>query len=530
PEGYALWVKERRNRKHYDVYLYGFGAKKKFRTPREFAFHAVWLYDDNYFAAGDEACQCTLHTNRPQGEINVQWIYGYKQRRQRSNSHAAEERGFDPRGGGGGGGGGGRGVSNRQGSEEEEDISDDENDGLVKPVVRWDRSKMSLLTATGGPTPNPLWRPPHLVADAAVHIPEVPRDAPSEHRPLELVWVSVDPLQSWKSQEEPIRSWPALIKPPDLDQPQQTYKIELLGVNTRHEVNQIDIHTWQSQPLPQDFLQRSLPNLEGGRWRPKEGLNKFRPLPISLDLRPSPIPRQYDQAILPYAIALRQAFNIAGQYTSFEEDLFGDVSEGDGEFYYGPEQIREGDLVRLALDRRGFERRGSTRRWLSASGGAYDRPLFGLVLPIANDDVGRRTVRFSARIFELQSVATYSIQSTTRNLPDAPEGFRFREITPSMFPAQKLSIHDIAARYDQDDALVTASSFGRIEARRGSTSPPQGSSRRVGGARRRSRSIEAIRQDATAERGINASEWVESREEGIRRAQEEALRVFYGNA
>lgn len=486
------------------------GWRKHFRTPREFGFHAVWLYDERYFEVGD--CQCTLHTGRPQGVINEEWIYD--ERRRSSNSHAAGERSQNGRTGGGDGGTEG----------DIEDASDDEHSPTVKPIIRWNCSKKWLLEATGGPTLNPQWRPPLLTAAVRNH--QVARTLLSRHRPQELVWVSIDPLDPWRPGEQAIRWWPALIKPNDPGQLANTSKVQLLGVDTHHTVHQIPIRTWQSQPLPQDFLQRPLPHLGGSRMRPTDELNRFRPLPVSLDPLPNPFPRQYDLAILPYSIALRQAFILAGQYAPFELVQQADGSLGYKGLYYGPERIQLGDLVRLVPDRREFERLRIGRRWLQASDGASERSLFGFILHIGETE-HRAGLRFSAKVFELQSVPRHSQQSGNGNLPDAPDGYRFREVTTS--PAQDLPIRYIACRYDpNDEAVLRPSANGRTEPRRRSTTPPQGASGRVGEARnRRPRGIEVSEPDASATSGIPEMELIGSREQGIELARSGALRSFY---
>ncbi|KIO31634.1 hypothetical protein M407DRAFT_128910 [Tulasnella calospora MUT 4182] len=491
PEGYALWVKERNSSKpQIDSYLFGFGGRKRFRTPREFAFHAVWLYDDNYFAAGDEACQCTLHTGRPQEMINEEWIYGHERRRS-SNSHGAAGRDQTPQAGGGDGGAE-RGI--REGGIE--GGSDDEHSPIVQPFIHWSRSKKYLLEATGGPTLNPQWRPPLLAAAIQNH--QAPWATPSRHRPLELVWVSVDPLDSWIRGEETIRWWPALVHSKVPGQPPQTSKVALLGVNTHYIVNETRIHAWKTQPLPHNFLQRPLPWLGGQRMRSAEALNRFRPLPDCLDPLPDPFPRQYDLAILPYSIALRQAARIETQYNPFELVQQADGSFGYHGLYYGPERIQLGDLVRLRPNRQGFESRGLARRWLPASIGANSRPLFGLILHVGENERDG-DLRFKARIFELQPFRGSNHPNGNDNLPDAPDGFRFREVTTSMSPAPNLPIEDIACRYDQDDAVLAPSSGG----------------------------VEVTGPDATPG-GIQATNWYRSREEGIRGAHSEALEFFYG--
>ncbi|KAG8929693.1 hypothetical protein FRC01_003915 [Tulasnella sp. 417] len=486
-------------------------GRKAFRSPREFAFHAVWLYDDNYFAAGDEACQCTLHTGRPQEEINQEWIYD--EHRRSSNSHGAAGRGQTPQ------------TGDREGGAERgiEGISDDEHSLTVQPFVRWSRSKKYLLDATGGPTPNPQWRPPLLAAAVQSH--QAPSTIPSRHRPLELVWVWVDPLESWIRGEETIRWWPALVKSSDPGQPPQTSKVELLGVSTHYIVPETQIQAWQSQPLPQNLLQRPAPYLGGQRMRSREDLNRFRPRPDSLDPLPDPVPRQYDLAILPYSIALRQAAMIETQYNTFEL-----VQQADGSIrcrglYYGPERIELGDLVRLVPNRQVFESRGMARRWLPALPGASSQPLFGLISHIGENE--QREVRFSARIFELQPFRGSNQPNRNDNLPEAPEGYRFREITTRMLPPPNLPMEDIACRYDENDPSLSPPSRGRTESRPRSISPPQGSSRRAGEARSRSaRGVEVtVPEEITG--GIQATKWFGTREEGIRWAHLEALEFYY---
>lgn len=402
--------------------------------------------------------------------------------------------------------------------------SDDEHSPIVQSIIRWSCSRRSLLEATGGPTLNAPWHPPHLAA--AVRSRQVYAATPSRHRPLELVWVPVDPLESWRPGEEEIRWWPALVNSRVTGQQPQTSKVELLGVNAHYMVRETQIHAWQGQPLPQNFLQRPAPFLGGQRMRSREELNRFRPRPDCLDPLPEPVPRQYDLAILPYSIALRQAARIETQYSPFELVQQADGSFGYQGLYYGPEQIRLGDLVRLVPNRREFESRGMTRRWFSATA-PPSRPLFGLISHIGESEreVG---LRFSARIFELQTFQGSNQPNGNDNLPDAPYGFRFREVTTRLAPALNLPIEDIACRYDPDDAVLASSASERTGNRLRSITPPQGTSRRVGEARSRgARGVEVAGQDATVG-GIRATDWFRNRNEGIQWARSEALEFYYG--
>ncbi|KAG8951861.1 hypothetical protein FRC04_005553 [Tulasnella sp. 424] len=466
PPGYSLWRKVRVGSgsltARYDFYLYGFGAKKTFHSPFEFAFHAMWLYDDDFHALGPGACECTLHTGQKQGIINERWL----------NKKTATRR-------------------------------------KLRPTLPASEAAVLSGSAPAGP-PDKLklfsWT-------STKHRPQEKKTgriyamAPERHadltcggyfRPGEVVWVSIPHIipesREPKSVDELIEFWPGLVKGRHVAKHVQShtpgtpfkttesfqYEVQLLAAGVSHTVEESQLLSWQAYQLPRVVREQTLkPRMPVEVSPHMLELEDFRPLPIHLskplhNLPPgydkrTEIPRTFENALGPLAVALSHAKIISQQYCPeypYRDSRQFRAPELYQGVWWGPEHIWVDDLVRLVLTRAELVGWGLSTGLLESTSGAEERGIFGQIVEMTWDS-GKSIVCFSARLYELSSEsdmdiveegtvppapsslsipADYHLDPQQR-LPNPPRGFRFRRIT-SPERLIYLPLQAIAGRYD----------------------------------------------------------------------------------
>ncbi|KIO34125.1 hypothetical protein M407DRAFT_17035 [Tulasnella calospora MUT 4182] len=466
PPGYSLWRKVRVGSgsltPRYDFYLYGFGSKKTFNSPFEFAFHAMWLYDDDFHALGPAACECNLHTGQKQGVINERWL----------NKKTATRRKPRPTPSAG------------------DPAAYPQNTSAGPP------DKFRLFSWTSVKNRLPEKKTGRIYAMAAERHADL--TCGGYFRPGEVVWVSIPCLipesREPKSVDEVIEFWPALLKgrhvtkhvePHTPGTPFKTtesfrYEVQLLAVGISHTIEENQILSWQAYQLPRVVREQTLkPRMPVEVSPHLLELENFRPLPIQLSKRLHNLPPGYDKrteisrtfenALGPLAVALSHAKIISRQYCP--EYPYRDSRQfGAPELYqgvwWGPEHIWVDDLVRLVLTRSELVELDLSAGLLESSSGAGERGLFGQIVEIMWDSA-KSMACFSARLYELSSESDMEIveenavppapsnlsipadyhSDPQQHLPKPPSSFRFRLITA---PERLiyLPLQAIAGRYD----------------------------------------------------------------------------------
>ncbi|KAG8855152.1 hypothetical protein FRB96_007190 [Tulasnella sp. 330] len=467
PKGYTLVRTSRKNNpSKRDPYLYGYGQKKRFRSPQEFGFHALWLYHRDYH--DNYPCECTLCTGRPQELIESIWIGVPGRHRRDGDTPMPEEGGYATR------------------------------SGLItaRPTswgtIKWAPLKRSL---TDRESRFPIETLPNRVYDLTLIRP---------YREGELVWVAVDPIRPSRDEhageEEEIKLWPAtVIAPPGRSRLSQTsvarshvYNVELLGVDQRQVVPYEKVLCWRAYTLPDAIADQILsPTMPIGivvtpTLLALRGYHPLPPPPRALDDRPPlvpglgvrpvteprEIPRTFENALGPLALAQRKADYIQERYcgTNTYSELKENLGDGSGEkvcyqgLWWGAERIWVDDLVRLTCLRgeleNALEVAGLEHNLEDSSPEADLRQLFAHVREFTFEQVNRR-ICFSAELYELASddneldtsgvaLARYrSLLPISENgLPLAPFGYRFRKLTPPEVLIY-LPIILISGRYDR---------------------------------------------------------------------------------
>ncbi|KAG8847308.1 hypothetical protein FRB96_001642 [Tulasnella sp. 330] len=449
PKGYTLVQTIRKSAEdRVDYHLYGYGKKTAFDSPREFAFHAVWLFWRPYH--DEHSCECTLCTGRKQGYINSIWI-------------------------------GVPGIVRRDRDEDEPTIGTNRSGGgsggrrLVKLPTRsgfvsWINLKRSLIRG-------PVKVIPPVIPDMALDL-----SFARYYRVGELVWVLVDHLRPSASNtadpDEVIKFWPAIVqKPlargrqigtaPSSPQNRTMYTVQLLGVENRHEVPFEHILSWYAYALPETILQQIQdPLMPVEITRALTQLADFHPLPIpppapaparpgyrTLPVRPE-IPRTFENALGPLSMAHRKAEFIQMRYCSTDEYSDFDPERGELKSYqglwWGAERIWIGDIVRLTCTRADLEQEHLTDRLLAPSRDAPGRPLLARMKEIVFDEA-KGQLCFSAEVYELKRTSKTRQDSVADH--DGllglrpPHNLRFRTVTPSDVLIY-LPVQTIAGRYD----------------------------------------------------------------------------------
>ncbi|KAG9029510.1 hypothetical protein FRB95_005231 [Tulasnella sp. JGI-2019a] len=466
PKGYTLVQTFRKNDPTKpDPYLYGYGKKQKFRSPQEFAFHAVWLFHPDYHQ--NHPCECTLCTHRLQGLITSIWI-GVPGQRRRDEDRPMPEQG---------------GYARRLGAV----ISRATSWGSIT----WTTPKRSLIN---GKSRFPLKSMPSRKYDL---------DLVRPYREGELVWVAIEALtpsdREQTDPEEEIKLWPATVaalpvqsRPPQPSAPSRTqYNIELLGVDHQQIVSFEKILSWRAYTLPDVISEQiQLPRMPSDiQVTPVFSAFKgFRPLPAPPSAsdghatsaprpgfrsmpKPLDIPRTFENALGPLAVAqgkaeyIQERFYGTNPYSELEENSGHGSSEKicyQG-VWWGAERIWVGDLVRLTCLRGDLENEleaaGLQHHLEDSSPNADQRQLFARIQEFSFDQA-KNQLCLSAELYELADASDdldtsevgliqhHALPPTTENgLPRPPFGFRFRKLTPPDVLIY-LPIQLIAGRYD----------------------------------------------------------------------------------
>ncbi|KAG9009328.1 hypothetical protein FRB90_008421 [Tulasnella sp. 427] len=547
PPGYSLWRKVRVSSgsltPRYDFYLFGFGSKRTFNSPFEFAFHAVWLYDDAFHALGPSACECTLHTGQKQGVINERWhTKPTLTRRKPRSALPASQAAVPP--------------------------DTTANGASDKPqLFSWIQVK----------TRSTEKKPGRVYAMASERHADL--TCAGFFRPGEVVWISIPPLvpesREARSPDEVIEFWPALVKgrhiakhvePHTPGTPFRAtesfrYEVQLLAAGVSHTVEEKWLLSWQAYQLPRVVREQTLkPRMPVDVSPHMLELENFHPIPFALperlhNLPPgydqrTQIPRTFDNALGPLAVALAHARIIAQQYCP--EYPYRDPRQpGSSELYqgvwWGPEHIWVDDLVRLVLTRAELVEWNMSGGLLEASAGAEDRGLFGQIVDISWNSV-KSMACFSARLYELspesdmevvEDDTSYSITSTLsipadyprdpqQHLPIPPPGFRFRRISPQeRFIYLPLQV--IAGRYDplvcgaegQRDLLkriLNPSNLSAFNAHQLANSETETALKRI---------LSLAGLGPGEWNTVNPTKWVQGRLKGVKDAEKDAKQKYY---
>ncbi|KAG8989096.1 hypothetical protein FRB95_001833 [Tulasnella sp. JGI-2019a] len=451
PKGYTLVRTARQiEENRYDYHLYGYSKKSVYNSPREFAFHAVWLFWRPYH--DEHSCQCTLDTGRNQGYINSIWI-------------------------------GVPGVVRRD--RDEDGPATDADRSRARPgerrlvtlptragFVSWIRMKRSLIDG-GKSTPPPRLKERDF--DLTFTRP---------YRIGELVWVLIEPLRPsipnvTDEDDEAITFWPAIVQrlsvkahpspslaafaPPDGQE--TAYNVQLLGVENIHKVPFEHILSWHAYALPQSVLHRIQdPHMPVEITSVLIQLAEFHPLPVPPKppaisrpgfRAPAPraeIPRTFENALGPLSLAHRKAefieerFCATDEYLGFEEDL-GERKCYQG-LWWGADHIWVDDFVRLTCTRGDLEKENLADRLAPPSRDAQDRPLLARIREIVFDEL-KNQLCFSAEVFELKKLKQDGARRRdgAAGLPRPPSNYRFRNVTPSEVLIY-LPVEIISGRYN----------------------------------------------------------------------------------
>ncbi|KAG8923601.1 hypothetical protein FRC00_006045, partial [Tulasnella sp. 408] len=374
----------------------------------------MWLYDDDFHALGPGACECTLHTGQKQGVINERWLSKKTATRRKPRPAPSA----------------GDAAANTQ------------NSSAGPP------DKFKLFSWT-----NIKNRPPEKKTGRTYAM------APERHADLnsggyfrlgEIVWVSIPHLfpepRDPRFVDEVIELWPALLKgrhiakhvePHTPGTPFKTtesfrYEVQLLAVGVSHPVEEDQILSWQAYQLPRVVRAQTLkPRMPVEVSPHMLELEDFRPLPVQLSKRlpnlppgydrRTEIPRTFENALGPLAVALSHARTISQQYCP-EYPYRDSRQHGSPELYqgvwWGPEHIWVDDLVRLVLTRSELVAWEMSAGLLESTSGAGERGLFGQIVEIMWDSAKSMTC-FSARLYELSSESDMEIVEENA-FPPAP--------------------------------------------------------------------------------------------------------------
>ncbi|KAG9050439.1 hypothetical protein FS837_005512 [Tulasnella sp. UAMH 9824] len=520
PPGYSLWRKSRVGKGslayRFDYYLYGFGPS---------------------------ACECTLHTGQRQGVINERWLS--KKTATRRVPRPAPLAG--------------------------DAAANTQNSSAGPP------DKFKLFSWTNIKTRPPEQKTGRIYAMA----PERHADlsAGGYFRTGEVVWVSIPHLvpesREPKSVDEVIELWPALLKrrhvkkhvePHTPGTPFKTtesfrYEVQLLAVGVSHPVEEDQILSWQAYQLPRVVREQTLkPRMPVEVSPHMLELEDFRPLPIQLSKRlpilppgydrRTEIPRTFENALGPLAVALSHAKIISQQYCP-EYPYRDSRQQGTTELYqgvwWGPEHIWVDDLVRLVLTRSELVEWEMSAGLLEPTSGAGERGFFGQIVEIMWDSA-KSMACFSARLYELSSESDMEIVEENASppapsnlsvpadynsdprqyLPTPPSGFRFRLITA---PERLiyLPLQAIAGRYDR----LVCGAGGQRDLVKRILNPRNLSAFNANQLESQEMEIALKRVLSLAGLGpgewnmVDPSKWVQGRLKGVTDAEKEAKQKYY---
>ncbi|KAG9006759.1 hypothetical protein FRB94_000443 [Tulasnella sp. JGI-2019a] len=319
----------------------------------------------------------------------------------------------------------------------------------------------------------------------------------------EVVWVRVDPpIRPRDCQsDQQLEWWPALIHEPKLKSvadPHEpgkqgwgvtqftAYRVQILGLMTQYVVPDTSILPYQAYIPPTEIIDRLTivmtdldPPLDTA------GFAHFLPMPNPLQTPTTPrraslVPTKrkhedgedealYDEASAPFAFALQIAGEITTQWCATDsfEATFSDSPTPQKQLcfqglWWGPERMWVGDLVRVKPGRRQLH--GSLLPPSSPEAG--ERGLFLQITRIYREretgEDGNPTSRgmVAGILYEVAEAPptlddTKPSGSETKakpilrlvSLPDAPPGYHFRHITPTLEHEICLPLDIIAGRY-----------------------------------------------------------------------------------
>ncbi|KAG8902924.1 hypothetical protein FRB99_003950 [Tulasnella sp. 403] len=509
PTGYSLWRRTRnttsRSRKssapRYDFYLFGYGKKQRFESPQEFAFHAAWLYDDEYFLNGD--CECTICTKRPQSEINEKWQSSLLPMR-RAPARRAQLR------------------------HEQRDSSSPEPTNLPSDPGPSNRGRFFAWNRT-----SKLYH--------GSNSPAIPSQDP--YRVGDMVWASIPPITERRGSPDSmtvIDFWPAvvlrrgvsigqLIIQTSVDTIRLQYThvwVRLLGVGGTHEMNDATIIPWHAFRYLGDFRRRvrdaNMPVAVSTSLREIAG---FHPLLTDsaepIDPTIPTILRTFENALGPLGVAIREARLIGDQFTADPDYQ---------QLWLGPQLICVGDLVRINVSRADLleenanlellpPREGSEQPGLLAHISAFQPPSSH-----SPDTDGEDHLTFTAHLYELEqspgAEPTAKGESPSNStLPNAPDGYRFRQITQEEV---RLSVVYIAGRFAP--ILLTSTTHMTLLSR-----PLHTPGRISEETTERLRSLAGL-QTPNPGTTTFASHWVRNRDAGLAQAERQAKAEAYERA
>ncbi|KAG8983165.1 hypothetical protein FRB90_006257, partial [Tulasnella sp. 427] len=433
-----LWIKERKKvsrNNRADVYLLGFGGRARFESPIEFAFHAVWLYVDEYHDT--YPCECTLDTGRGQSEINRIWLrqLSAPEKRTRTAGRSAWGRGVTGGSGGGGGGGGGRRGSRDIRVDEAEPRGDFLDPG--PKVVTWQPSKRCLLD--GPPTESDIEDQGEDSEgdDLAGHpMRESGHRSLRPFKNMELVWIKIPRIEA-RAGSEPITLWPALVVdsgPQPGHAAAHQYEVRLLGVDSKHIVPETSVFPYQIKPLTRKAPVTSVRRVLPGNITSWDQVQRFHPIPPPSNSPASEtaLPRTEANAAGPLKLGKTVAQSIAVQFSLMGQHV-GDAADRNAPQQYkwawlGPQRIEPGDMIRLVPNRDKLADLGfPTMELLEESTGADKTCLFVKVVSIRLNE--RTEPGFVGHLFELTPGRVEAHDPLPFNLPVAPKQHIFRLIS-----------------------------------------------------------------------------------------------------